>query len=150
MLLKLDGLFDDDDNEVVRGLPSFYHYKCDGHDDRGWGCGYRTLQTLCSWVIDVQREYSTPKVPSIDEIQQILVRLEDKPESFLESNQWIGTCEAAMVLSELYQVNRHPVHNFSSHRFRSIVKFDTLPTVANSLSTWMPYLNTCVTLVRPS
>ena len=109
MLLKLDGLFDEHENEVVRGVPSFYHYKCDGHDDRGWGCGYRTLQTLCSWLIDVKRECSTSIVPSIDEIQQILVRLEDKPVSFLGSNQWIGTCEAAMVLNELYEVKCDPI-----------------------------------------
>ena len=150
MLLELDGLFDEHENEVVRGIPSFYHYKCDGYDDRGWGCGYRTLQTLCSWVIDVNRDYSASTVPSIDEIQRILVRIEDKPVSFLESNQWIGTCEAAMVLSELYQVNPDPDHDQNSHRFRSIVKFYTSPTVANSLSTWMSSLNICETSVRPS
>ncbi|KAK7107109.1 ufm1-specific protease 1-like [Littorina saxatilis] len=35
---------------VVRGDYEYWHYCCDGVDDRGWGCGYRTLQTLCSWV----------------------------------------------------------------------------------------------------
>ena len=30
----------------------YWHYLCDGFDDRGWGCGYRTLQTIASWIID--------------------------------------------------------------------------------------------------
>ena len=29
----------------------YWHYLCDGFDDRGWGCGYRTLQTIASWII---------------------------------------------------------------------------------------------------
>lgn len=30
----------------------YWHYLCDGFDDRGWGCGYRTLQTISSWIIE--------------------------------------------------------------------------------------------------
>ena len=30
----------------------YWHYLCDGFDDRGWGCGYRTLQTIASWIIE--------------------------------------------------------------------------------------------------
>ena len=26
-----------------------YHYCCDGHDDRGWGCVYRNIQTLLAF-----------------------------------------------------------------------------------------------------
>ena len=29
----------------------YWHYCCDTFDDRGWGCGYRTLQTIASWII---------------------------------------------------------------------------------------------------
>jgi len=107
MLLKIDRVVDETDEttDSVRGILSFYHYKCDGQDDRGWGCGYRTLQTLCSWIINIKEEYSTSTVPSIIKIQEILVDLEDKPPSFIKSNQWIGTCEATMVLSQLYDVN---------------------------------------------
>lgn len=35
---------------LVQGSYEYWHYGCDGLDDRGWGCGYRTLQTLCSWI----------------------------------------------------------------------------------------------------
>ena len=30
----------------------YWHYCCDKVDDRGWGCGYRTLQTISSWIIN--------------------------------------------------------------------------------------------------
>lgn len=107
MLLKIDRVLDETDEttDSVQGILSFYHYKCDGQDDRGWGCGYRTLQTLCSWIIQIKIDYSTSNIPSITKIQEILVELEDKPSSFIKSNQWIGTCEATMVLSQLYDVN---------------------------------------------
>ena len=36
--------------ELVSGDYEFWHYGCDNQDDRGWGCGYRTLQTICSWI----------------------------------------------------------------------------------------------------
>ena len=107
MLLKIDRVVDETDETTncVRGTLSFYHYKCDEHDDRGWGCGYRTLQTLCSWIINVKEDYSNYQVPSITKIQEVLVELDDKPTSFIKSKQWIGTCEATMILSQLYDVN---------------------------------------------
>lgn len=37
--------------ETVQGNYEYWHYGCDGVDDRGWGCGYRTLQTIASWII---------------------------------------------------------------------------------------------------
>ena len=42
--LKLSGKYE------VSGHYEYWHYGCDGFDDRGWGCGYRTLQTICSWI----------------------------------------------------------------------------------------------------
>ena len=38
-------------SEVVRGDYEYWHYGCDKVDDRGWGCGYRTLQTIASWIL---------------------------------------------------------------------------------------------------
>ena len=35
---------------TVKGAYEYWHYGCDGFDDRGFGCGYRTLQTLLSWL----------------------------------------------------------------------------------------------------
>ena len=31
-----------------------YWYNCDGFDDRGWGCGWRTMQTVSSLLFDEQ------------------------------------------------------------------------------------------------
>lgn len=130
MLLKLEKIFDEHDStiESVRGSFLFYHYKCDGQNDCGWGCGYRTLQSLCSWIINRKKISSTSNIPSLTNIQEILVQLEDKPPSFTKSNQWIGTCEASMVLSQLYDVillrNSSPSENQSL--FRSIVNLFTL------------------------
>ncbi|KAI4497254.1 hypothetical protein M0802_007738 [Mischocyttarus mexicanus] len=83
--------FDKSESTVIRGIYEYWHYGCDGFNDRGWGCGYRTLQTICSWIIintNLGKE-----VPSIPKIQQTLVTLEDKEKSFIGSRNWIGSFE---------------------------------------------------------
>ena len=35
---------------TIKGSFEYWHYGCDGFDDRGFGCGYRTLQSICSWM----------------------------------------------------------------------------------------------------
>jgi hypothetical protein len=91
---------------LCQGQYLYYHYGCDKQDDRGWGCGYRTLQTMCSWV---RHHYSarssslkSSPVPSIVQVQQALVEMGDKPESFMNSRQWIGWFDACLVLDHLY------------------------------------------------
>ncbi|XP_045502202.1 ufm1-specific protease 1 [Colias croceus] len=87
---------------LVNGNYEYYHYLCDGFDDRGWGCGYRTLQTICSWMKhNINKDVS---VPTIREIQKILVDLEDKPKSFHGSRQWIGSFEVCLVIDKLYVI----------------------------------------------
>lgn len=116
MVLEIDRVLNENNElvDTIRGNLAFYHYKCDGQDDRGWGCGYRTLQTLCSWIINVKKEFSsTNNIPSITKIQEILVNLEDKPSSFIKSNQWIGTYEATIVLSQLYDVQSYSFFFFN-------------------------------------
>ncbi|XP_059487050.1 ufm1-specific protease 1 [Neocloeon triangulifer] len=93
----------------VRGDYLYYHYACDGFDDKGWGCGYRTLQTMCSWV-KLNHKPGGAEVPSIPQIQDILVQIEDKPESFRNSRQWIGSVEASYVLSNLYDWDCRILH----------------------------------------
>jgi len=75
---------------LVKGNYVYYHYKCDGFNDVGWGCGYRTLQTMCSWLIGQKQP---GKVPSIPQIQEILVQLEDKNSKFKGSTDYIGSFE---------------------------------------------------------
>ena len=80
---------------------------------QGWGCGYRTLQTICSWV-QRQRLEAPPEsrgktcpVPGIRDIQCALVEMGDKPETFVQSRQWIGSFEVCLCLDYFYDVCTH-------------------------------------------
>lgn len=85
---------------VVDGSYLYYHYLQDRFDDRGWGCAYRSLQTICSFFL--LNNYTSKPVPSHREIQQLLHRIGDKPAEFIDSKQWIGSMEVGFYLdSEL-------------------------------------------------
>ena len=90
----------------------YYHYNCDRVNDAGWGCGYRTLQSMCSWIKAVQDSQgkSTADVPSINQIQHALVTMDDKQESFCGSKEWIGTIEATLVIDHYYDVACKIIH----------------------------------------
>ncbi|KAH3759359.1 ufm1-specific protease 2 [Pelomyxa schiedti] len=92
---------------IIEGSYQYWHYM-HGMDDRGWGCAYRSMQTLCSWLI--LNNYTTKSIPSIPEIQQILVDLGDKEPSFAGSHQWIGAVEISMCLQYLYSVDCKVLH----------------------------------------
>ena len=51
-------------------------------------------------------EASTSLVPSLRKIQELLVEVGDKSESFVGSHQWIGCYESSIVLDQLYGVCR--------------------------------------------
>ncbi|XP_023710680.1 ufm1-specific protease 1 isoform X3 [Cryptotermes secundus] len=93
---------------VIQGSYHYYHYGCDGMNDKGWGCGYRTLQTICSWIRGTIEH--SPAVPSIPAIQQILIHLEDKPSGFMGSHDWIGSFEVCLVVDHLYGVSSKIIH----------------------------------------
>lgn len=101
---------------VISGQCVYYHYGCDGQDDRGWGCGYRTVQTIGSWFNNVSHGGKSRPPPSLPEIQQALVTVGDKSASFLGSKEWIGTCEAALVLDQLYDVPCRLMHARSGRK----------------------------------
>lgn len=108
-----------DSIHLVKGDYLYYHYGCDGFDDRGWGCGYRTLQTLCSWCRYQQLAHpqhdgsQVADVPSLRLVQQLLVSMGDKPEGFVDSREWIGSVEVGLIVDQLYNVPCKIVH-FSS------------------------------------
>ncbi|XP_076843499.1 ufm1-specific protease 1 [Brachyhypopomus gauderio] len=106
----LQPLADCDRCSMISGKCLYYHYGCDGEDDRGWGCGYRTVQTMCSWLYYGSRCGRSRPPPNLLEIQQVLVAIGDKPASFLGSREWMGTYEAAMVLDQLYGIPCRIVH----------------------------------------
>ena len=57
----------------MSGGYEYCHYLYDGTDDRGWGCGYRTLQTIISWI--KHNSNAAVPVPSIRKIQETLVEV---------------------------------------------------------------------------
>uniref|UniRef100_A0A0D9XYI6 Probable Ufm1-specific protease n=1 Tax=Leersia perrieri TaxID=77586 RepID=A0A0D9XYI6_9ORYZ len=84
---------------LIDGSYEYYHYLHDGIDDNGWGCAYRSLQTIISWYR--LQQYSSINVPSHREIQQVLVDIGDKDPSFIGSREWIGAIELSFVLDKL-------------------------------------------------
>eukprot|EP00939_MAST-03C_sp_MAST-3C-sp1_P004907 g4907.t1 len=87
---------------LVRGSYEYYHYHQGNFDDAGWGCAYRSLQTIVSWF--KLNHYCPPdlvRVPSHAEIQQALVDMDDKPPPFVGSKQWIGSTEIGYVVERL-------------------------------------------------
>ncbi|XP_011500881.1 PREDICTED: ufm1-specific protease 2-like [Ceratosolen solmsi marchali] len=86
--------------DIVHGLYQFYHYTS---ADTNWGCAYRALQTISSWFRF--QGYTEKDVPQISEIQECLVDIGDKPSSFLNSSQWIGSTEVGYVLESLFNVS---------------------------------------------
>ncbi|TNN40249.1 Ufm1-specific protease 1 [Liparis tanakae] len=107
-----DPITDPVTRSLVKGDYLYFHYGCDGQDDRGWGCGYRTVQTMASWLrrncFPLTGKREAP--PSLPEMQQALVTAGDKPGSFSRSRGWIGTFEASLVLDIYYDVPCKLVH----------------------------------------
>ncbi|KFM81509.1 putative Ufm1-specific protease, partial [Stegodyphus mimosarum] len=115
------------DYKLIRGSYLYYHYFCDGINDSGWGCGYRTLQTICSWITKQQNDNNLhasvlAKVPSIAEIQKILVEIGDKAADFQGSHQWIGSVEVSYCLEYLYKVQCRIIHARSTGDLKKQIK----------------------------
>jgi hypothetical protein len=85
----------------------YRHYADDRFDDVGWGCGYRSCQTILSWYPQFRGTSgagagAARTVPSVREIQQELVAAGDKPARFVGSRDWIGGAfEISLVLDRL-------------------------------------------------
>jgi hypothetical protein len=80
----------------VKGSYEYYHYG-QGANDHGWGCAYRSAQTIFSW-------YDVHNVPTIEDMQRELVRIGDKPASFIKSTQWIGSVEISLLLDSMHNI----------------------------------------------
>ncbi|KAK9726725.1 hypothetical protein RND81_05G233300 [Saponaria officinalis] len=87
---------------LVQGSYEYHHYLQGGFDDSGWGCAYRSLQTIISWFR--LQHYTTVDVPTHREIQEALVEIGDKDPSFIGSREWIGAIELSYVLDKLLGV----------------------------------------------
>lgn len=98
----------DSEAHIVRGKYSYYHYMQQNIDDNGWGCAYRSLQTLFSWFR--WQGYTERPVPTHLEIQECLVNIEDKPANFIGSRQWIGSTEVSFCLDTMLGVQCKILH----------------------------------------
>lgn len=79
----------------------YYHYNVDGNNDIGWGCAYRSIQTIVSWL-----RYNFPhlvdRVPGIVDIQTRLKEIDYAHANMsIGSNAWIGCLEASTVIQDL-------------------------------------------------
>ncbi|KAH9577387.1 Peptidase C78 [Trypanosoma melophagium] len=114
---------------LVSGMYDYYHYRVDGFKDDGWGCAYRSLQTILSWF---QYEGLMDKpMPDISGIQEIL-SLKD-PEKmnrkdFVGSKDWIGSFEIMIVIQHFI-----PGIECTVKRMESGSDLDTDPTVQQLL-----------------
>lgn len=98
---------------LVHGEYSYYHYGLHGVEDAGWGCAYRSLQTLASWFVlqgFVDEDSLDEAIPTHRAIQQCLVRIGDKPSTFIGSKQWIGSAEVGFCLESLLGVTSRTLH----------------------------------------
>jgi hypothetical protein len=91
---------------LIAGSYEYYHYLQDRFDDNGWGCAYRSLQTIISWFR--LQHYTSITVPTHREIQECLVEIGDKEASFIGSQEWIGAIELSFVLDKLLGVRHFP------------------------------------------
>uniref|UniRef100_UPI00398EF5F6 ufm1-specific protease 2-like n=1 Tax=Pristiophorus japonicus TaxID=55135 RepID=UPI00398EF5F6 len=84
---------------VVHGSYTYHHYLQDDINDTGWGCAYRSLQTIISWF-NFQGYINVP-IPSHEEIQKMLVSAGDTAPDIVGSADWIGSFEIRTVLNTL-------------------------------------------------
>lgn len=75
---------------LVRGPLRYMHYGVDGYADHGWGCGYRTVQTIMSWLVPDEDPRSIP------EMRRLLAEQQSDP----GARGWIGCQEAVILLDQ--------------------------------------------------
>lgn len=97
----------------------YFHYKQDGANDEGWGCAYRSLQTLASHI--VLNSNNLGFIPDIRKIQEILVNIGDKPFSFIGSREWIGSFEVSFVLKKIFNIDCNILHAASGNQMVELV-----------------------------
>jgi hypothetical protein len=78
---------------LLRGSFRYYHYGNDSFADHGWGCGYRTVQCMLSWLAP-----SPP--PPIPQLQEVLLRTHAA--AFPGVRGWIGVNDAVVLLDALH------------------------------------------------
>lgn len=88
---------------------------------QGWGCAYRSLQTMVSWL--KEQGFIQGSIPTHQDIKRWLVQLGSKPPGFLHSNDWIGALEVMEVLNSQYGIECK-ILNINSGRDISAITSD--------------------------
>ncbi|KAI0559947.1 Peptidase C78 [Gracilaria domingensis] len=105
---------------MMHGTYLYCHYMQDKFNDSGWGCAYRSLQTILSWCAFeryIELEYG--KLPTHRQIQQALADVGDKEASFVGSKEWIGANEVCYALEKLTGVSSKILHVSSGAEMES-------------------------------
>ena len=99
------------DASVVNGDYLYFHYLQDGAQDNGWGCAYRSLQTLISHnLLNQPNSKGCASVPTLRQIQEALVSLGDKEPSHIGSSEWLGAIEVCLCMNHFLGVDCKIVH----------------------------------------
>lgn len=96
---------------LVQNKYLYCHYMQDRFNDSGWGCAYRSLQTVLSWcAFERYAQFEKGVLPTHKDIQRALVDVGDKPPTFFGSKEWIGANEVCYALEKLTGVSSRILH----------------------------------------
>ncbi|RNF27219.1 uncharacterized protein Tco025E_00526 [Trypanosoma conorhini] len=131
---------------LVSGAYDYYHYRVDGFRDDGWGCAYRSVQTILSWF---QYEgFMTEPMPDIRAIQGILHAKDPEKmnrKSFVGSKDWIGSFEVMIVIQHFV-----PGMECTIRRMESGADLDTDPSVQQLLVSHFRNKKACPVMIGGS
>ncbi len=116
---------------IVGGKYDYYHYQVDGFKDDGWGCAYRSMQTVLSWFQYQMYVRGNKPMPTINQIQQILAVVDPEKQSkprFVGSSEWIGSFEVMLVLQHLV-----PDLECRIHRLEQGMELESSPQIHRML-----------------
>ena len=82
----------------------YIHYMTYNISDFGWGCCYRCLQMILLQMHRTELNASTFSLPSITDIQHMLVQLNRMKPEKVNSTCWIEPPDCAAVLEEIYSI----------------------------------------------
>ena len=98
----------------------YIHYMTRGENDLNWGCCYRCLQMMLQQHFKTTNEHivaasvttstststtsTTPQIPTILQIQQMLITLQRMQPNKLGSTSWIEPPDCAAVLEHIYNI----------------------------------------------
>ncbi|RNC46924.1 hypothetical protein TcCL_NonESM03184 [Trypanosoma cruzi] len=144
--LSTNSFINGGEKSVVSGAYDYYHYRVDGFKDDGWGCAYRSLQTILSWF---QHEgYMNEPMPDICAIQNILYAKDpDKMnrKEFIGSKEWIGSFEVMIVIQHFL-----PGMDCMIRRMESGSDLETDPSVQQTLVNHFRQKRACPVMIGGS